>query len=168
MIVFDASTLILITKIGLLDLFLDHSKSLAVIPDEVHKECCNSKKSLDAMMIQKAVDASRIKVHSLKDSRLVSKLQDDFTLGKGEAGALALALEERAHLIAIDDKNGIGACKLLGLSFTTALAILIRSREKGLLEKQASIERLELFAQFGRYRDAIIQDAKSKLEESRD
>lgn len=168
MIAFDASTLILITKIGLLDLFLDHSRGSTVIPDEVHRECCGSKRSFDAMTIQKAVDASRIEVHSLKDSRLASKLQDDFTLGRGEAEALALALERRTELVAIDDKHGIGACKLLGLSFTTALAILVRSREKHLLEKKDAIGKLELLARFGRYRGSIIRDAKSKLEGSHD
>lgn len=77
-------------------------------------------------------------------------------------------IEIHAELVAIDDKHGIGACKLLGLSFTTALAILVRSREKHLLEKKDAIGKLELLARFGRYRGSIIRDAKSKLEGSHD
>jgi predicted nucleic acid-binding protein len=42
-------------------------------------------------------------------------------LGKGEAEAIALALKEKAELLGIDDKNGINACKLLGIRFTTAV-----------------------------------------------
>ncbi len=61
MIVFDASTLILIAKAELLDLFLVNVTVPAAIPGEVEKECCGSKKTLDALIIQKAVDESRIK-----------------------------------------------------------------------------------------------------------
>lgn len=43
--------------------------------------------------------------------------QGRVSLGKGEAEA-------------IDDKNGINACKLLGIAFTTAIGTLVRSREK--------------------------------------
>jgi len=37
-------------------------------------------------------------------------------------------------LLGVDDKNGINACKVLGLAFTTAIGILIRSREKGVVD----------------------------------
>jgi len=49
-----------------------------------------------------------------------------------------------------------------------ALAILVRAREKHLLEKKDAIGNLELLARFGRYRGSIIRDAKSKLEGSHD
>ena len=52
MIVFDASTLILIAKADLLDLFLTSVNVPVAIPGEVEKECCGSKKALDAIIIQ--------------------------------------------------------------------------------------------------------------------
>ena len=76
---------------------------------------------------------SRTKTVVVKNRRLVAKLQADFSLGRGEAEAIALALNEKAEVLGIDDKSGINACKLLGIAFTTAVGILIRSREKGLL-----------------------------------
>jgi predicted nucleic acid-binding protein len=72
-------------------------------------------------MIQKTLDESRIKLVAVKNRKLVAKLQADFSLGKGEAEAIALALKEKAELLGIDDKNGINACKLLGIPFTTAV-----------------------------------------------
>ena len=42
MVVFDASTLILIAKVGLLDLFLTNVSVPVAIPGEVEKECCRS------------------------------------------------------------------------------------------------------------------------------
>jgi len=164
MIVFDASTLILITKVELLDRFLVNAGVTVAIPAEVARECCGSKKALDAVMIQKVLDESRIKAIVVKSRRLVAKLQTDFSLGKGEAEAIALAIGERAQLLGIDDKNGINACKVLGLAFTTAVGILIRSREKGLLEGPEALEKLGRLARHGRYKDSIIEDARLKLE----
>src|SRR3979490_3056531 len=62
MLVFDASTLILMARIELLDKFLDAIPMKAVMPKEVERECCSVKKSLDALQIQRAVDQVRIKV----------------------------------------------------------------------------------------------------------
>jgi predicted nucleic acid-binding protein len=164
MIVFDASTLILIAKVELLDLFLANVSVPVAIPEEVARECCGSKTGLDAAMIQKALDDSRIKTIVVKNRRLVAKLQADFSLGNGEAEAIALAVNEKAQLLGIDDKNGINACKLLGLAFTTAVGILIRSREKRLLKGPEALEKLARLAKYGRYKDSIIDDARLKLE----
>jgi predicted nucleic acid-binding protein len=164
MIVFDASTLILIAKAELLDCFLGSVKLAVAIPREVEKECCGSKKSLDALMIQKVLDESRIKVITVKNGRAVRKLQADFSLGKGEAEAIALTLREKDSLLAIDDRNGINACKLMGIAFTTAVGILIRSREQRLLAGPDSLAKLELLSKYGRYKNSIIEDARLRLE----
>jgi len=149
---------------SLTDLFLTSVGTPVAIPGEVARECCGSKKALDAVLIQKALDESRIKTMVVKNRRLVGKLQADFSLGKGEAEAVALAVNEKAQLLGIDDKNGINACKLLGLGFTTAVGTLIRTREKGLLEGPEALERLARLARYRRYKDSIIGDARLKLE----
>jgi predicted nucleic acid-binding protein len=89
----------------------------------------------------------------------------DFALGGGEVEAIAPALSAKAQLIGIDDKNGINACKLLKLPFATALNILIRMREKGLIEKEAAFIMLAHLERYGRYKSSIIADARSRLEE---
>ena len=95
---------------------------------------------------------------------LVTKLQGDFGLGRGEAEAIVLALAEKAQVLGIDDKNGINACKLLGIAFTTAIGILVRSREKGLLTGGEARAKLTTLAKFGRYKESILEDARGKLE----
>jgi predicted nucleic acid-binding protein len=92
-------------------------------------------------------------------------LQDDFGLGKGEAEAIALCLQEKAQLVATDDKNGINACKLLGIAFTTAPAILIRCREKNLISRSEAFAKLSFLGLYGRYQNSIIEDARQRLEE---
>jgi predicted nucleic acid-binding protein len=164
MIVFDASTLILTAKSELLGLFLAHVHAPAVIPTEVERECCGSKRSLDALVIQRALNESRIKTAAVKNRRVVAKLEADFSLGRGEAEAIALALKVKAQLVGIDDKNGINACKLLGIPFTTAIGILVRSWEKGLLDESEALQKLAALAKHGRYKNSIIEDARRKLE----
>lgn len=164
MIVLDASTLILLAKPELLDLLLAHFSGPVVIPDEVERECCGAKKTLDALVIRRTLDTGRIKTMAVKSRGLVSRLRSDFSLGRGEAEAIALALNQKAQLLAIDDKSGINACKFLGVAFTTALGFLIRSREKQLLDEREALEKLSLLATCGRYKSSIIEDAKQRLE----
>jgi predicted nucleic acid-binding protein len=164
MFVLDASTLILLTKAEFLDPFLAGVKLEVTIPGEVARECCSAKKTLDALKIQKVLDESRIKVILVKNRKLVAKLQADFSLGQGEAEAIGLALKENARIVGIDDKNGINACKLLGIPFATAMGILLRSRERGLLDRSAALVGLASLERYGRYKNSIIEDARLKLE----
>lgn len=164
MIVFNSSTLILLAKAELLDTFLAALDDKVVIPQQVHTECCEEKQSADALLIQRVIQERKIFVQPLKDKRLYMKLLADFPLGKGEAEALALAVSQTARLFATDDKRAIQASKLLKVPFTTALAILARMYEKGLLEKQEARAKLEALRKHGRYKKEIIEDAKSRLE----
>jgi predicted nucleic acid-binding protein len=165
MLIFDSSTLILIAKVELLDVFLKGIGMEIAIPKAVEDECCGGKKTLDALFIRMALDESRIKVRGVKNRKLVTKLEEDFNMGRGESEAIALALEEKALLVGIDDKNGMNACKLAGIPFTTAIGILVRSREKGLIDRGDALVKLSALAKFGWYRNAILEEAKLRLEE---
>jgi predicted nucleic acid-binding protein len=165
MFVFDSSTLILIAKIELLEIFLDEIAMDVAIPEAVERECCGGKMTLDALTIRKVLDQSRIKVISAKNKTIAAKLRRDFSLGIGEAEAIALATLEKTLLLGIDDKSGINACKLLGISFTTAVAILVRSGEKRLISRSGALAKLAELAKYGRYKKSIIEDARMRLEE---
>jgi hypothetical protein len=68
-------TLVLITKVELLDLFLADVSVPVAIPGDVEEECCGLKKALDAVIIQRALNESLIKTVVVKNRRLVAKLQ---------------------------------------------------------------------------------------------
>jgi hypothetical protein len=163
MLIFDSSTLILIAKVELLDAFLNDIGMEIAIPQAVEDECCGGKKTLDALFIRKALDESRIKVRSVRNRKLVAKLKEDFSMGRGESEAIALALQEKALLVGIDDKNGMNACKLTGIPFTTAAGILVRSCEKGLIGRGDALVKLSALATFGWYRNDLLEDAKLRL-----
>ncbi len=164
MIVADASTLILLAKTELLDSFLESIGHKVLIPPEVELECCGAKRSLDALLIEKAVHEKRITVRRFRESRLYEKIRADFMLGKGEAEAIVLGLSSKAKLVCIDDRNGINACKLLKLPFTTAINILVRMRERKLIQKKAALTKLETLERYGRYAQSIVADARVRLE----
>lgn len=65
----------------------------------------------------------------------------------------------------IDDKRGIDACKLTGIPFTTAIAILLRNRQKELIGENEASAHLSALARHGRYKHSILEDAKRRLEE---
>ncbi len=166
MILFDASTLILLAKAELLETLLNHVRQPVVIPQEVAKECCGAKRSLDALMIQKAIDNGQIGVLSVRSRKLSAEIRSDFPLGKGEAEVLTLAAEarERAIVIAIDDRHGINACKLLQVPFATAISILIAMVENGWVEQREALRKLDALERYGRYKAAIVAEARSQLE----
>lgn len=114
-------------------------------------------------MIRERIRADRIVVNHLQDATTANRLIEDFNLGIGEVEALALAMEQQADIVATDDRNGIRACKLLRLRFTTAIGILIRLKERGRLTTSDAGRGLERLAVHGRYRRTILEDARRRL-----
>lgn len=165
MIVLDSSTLILLAKTDLLDPLLERSPTALAIPEAVERECCLGVQSFDALLIRKRLDESKIRTIAVKNKRVATRLARDFNLGRGEAEAIALALQQGAQLVAMDDKNGINACKLVGLPFATAIAMLVRSALRGWLSREEGLRKLEALAKHGRYAKSIIEDARARLEE---
>ena len=166
MIVFDASTLILLAKVEALDTFLGDYKEEVVIPREVEKEA-TAKKTFDGLLISKRLAEGKIRVAEAP-SDVALKLMQDFSLKQGEAEAIALAAKNTDALLATDDKNAIKACKLLKISFTTAVDFIVRASEKNLVKREDALAKLGQLAQYGRYHEGIIKDAERKISGGKD
>ena len=164
MFLFDASTLILLAKTELLDLFLDDLPEKAVITEEVEEECCRKPQAFDSLIIQKAIKERKITVRALSRRSVYQKLQKDLGLGSGEGETLAFALTQKAPIVAIDDRRGIRACKLLKIPFSTAMDIVIRMRQKQVLTKEQALAKVEALARHGRYSEEIIKRATTTVE----
>lgn len=161
MIVFDTSTLILLAKLELLDIFLGDYKGQVLIPNEVEKEA-TAKKTYDGLLIGKRVVEKQIAVVKAQEG-IAEKLMRDFNLNMGEAEAIAVAKEKNGALLATDDKNAIKACKLLNISFATAITFIVRAHEKSLLSQTDALAKLAKLAKFGRYEETIIKEAQLKI-----
>jgi hypothetical protein len=163
MIVFDSSTIILLAKIDILEIFISKFHGKVLIPEKVKKEICTEEVE-ETPLIVKLIEDKKIHVSKAKDRKLIRRLMDDFHIDEGEAEAITLALQEKANIIATDDRNAIRASKLLKLNFTTAIAILIRTFEKKLINKEDALVKLKKLSSVARYSHAIINDAQKLIE----
>ena len=161
MIVFDSSTLILLAKTELIDAIVDGYKGAIVATATVMAEI-TAKESIDGLLVQKLVDAGKIKV-KITTGNEAAKLMSDFAMDKGEAETIATALKNPGSLVATDDRNAIKACKLLGLPFATAIGFLLTLQKKKLLGKEQALMLLEKLSRFGRYRFEIVENARNKI-----
>jgi predicted nucleic acid-binding protein len=166
MIVFDASTLILLTKAELLETFIYASGMDAVAPPAVAREACEEKGSFDALMIKRLIGQKKIAVEPLGERKLFERIRRELGLGLGEAQAIALAVAKKAQLVATDDRSAINACKLVRMPFTTAVGVLTRMHQQGFLDRQEALLKLGTLEREGRYKKSIVSEARSRLEVS--
>ena len=159
MIVFDASTLILLAKVELLRRVVEAVE--VMIPPVVESESTR-KDTLDAGLIRTLIMEGKVKVKRVKEPGLVKRLMEDFRLDEGEAEALDMARGELA-ILATDDGPTIKGCKVLGVEFATALHFLIRARERGVVDTEIALAKLEKLKAYGRYEPRIIEDARHRL-----
>jgi uncharacterized protein len=83
----------------------------------------------------------------VKNTALVSLLRRD--LHQGESEAIALAVELSADKILLDEKDARQAARVLGLSITGVLGILLRGWHEGKISSiKAVTERLQQDASF--------------------
>lgn len=85
-------------------------------------------------------------------------------LDKGEASAIALALESVDALLIIDDLKGRHQAKSLDLKFTGILGILIVAKEKGVITSFTDIIEEIMNTDF-RLSQQLIEEAKRKCGE---
>ena len=129
MIVSNSSPLMNLAIVGHLDLFSKLFEKITV-PQEVREELVvEGKGKPGAKLIEQAnwVEIKKVENHSL-----VQLLNKD--LDRGEAAAIALAVEQQASLILIDETDAREMADLYGIPKTGVLGILIKSKKANLIE----------------------------------
>jgi predicted nucleic acid-binding protein len=162
MIVFDSSTLILLAKIHLLDLIVLNFPGSVVIPEQVKMEVSTEDRE-EVPLILSLIKDKKIKVQKVKNKKDLIKLMEDFNIDLGETEAIAIAVSDKNNVLATDDRNAIRACKILKIDFVTSISILIRAFEKGLLEKEEALIKLQNLQLIGRFKKEIIENAIKQI-----
>ncbi len=127
-VVCDTSPLILLSKIRRLALLTELYDEV-IIPSSVLDEV-GAKPGKEAERIRALLQSP--KFHSRRAmKRILERLPPD--LGRGEREAIALALETKADLVVLDDRQGRRLACEKGLSVTGTVGILIESRERGII-----------------------------------
>jgi predicted nucleic acid-binding protein len=127
-VVSNTSPITNLAAIGQLDL-LFHLYEEIIIPDAVWDELRSMGR--DWPGTQEVRSASWITQRSATNTPLVELLTRD--LDRGEAEAIALALEIGAELLLLDEREGRRAAKRLGLAVIGILGILLDAKRHGCL-----------------------------------
>jgi len=102
------------------------------IPPAVWRELRIGEDLPGSRSMDEALKAGWIQVAAPEDVALVHVLQRE--LDKGEAEAIALALQMKADWTLLDERDGRKMAKSLGLKVTGVLGILLSARRRGQLE----------------------------------
>lgn len=124
-VVSDASPIILLGRVGRLDL-LPALYGRIVVPTPVFREVAHAERPASREFTA-APWIDRVE-SDLDDSTFLNLRRD---LDAGEAAALALAKSLSADLVLIDDREGRRAAAALGLAVKGALGILLAAKRAG-------------------------------------
>jgi predicted nucleic acid-binding protein len=111
--------------ISRLDLVLEQFSEVW-IPHAVEVELGSVPDAVARKSIDNAKRAGWLKSRPATDSNLISLLMVE--LHKGEAEAIALALELKADRLLIDEREGRAMARQLGLKLTGVLGVLLRAK----------------------------------------
>ncbi len=168
-IVSDASTLVLLQKIALLDKLVKNFNF--IIPQEVYNEAVlkgKDIKSKDAYLIENKIKSDIIKVKNVIDKKKFNQLVSEFGLGDGETEAIVLFFQEKADTLATDDHKAINVCKIYGIPFITALTFTLTAFELKTVNKNEASDMIKNLGIYGRYKNQLIYKALSCIGEKND
>jgi predicted nucleic acid-binding protein len=159
MIVSNASTLILLAKVGVVRKFID-AFGVITIPGEVVKEIIAGD-TFDSKILEKEINDNHIVVKKIRSS--TENVLKEFKMHEGEAEAFVLYNECSAKVILTDDGELIKLCKLFDIPFINALAIITRMFEKGILTHIEACEYLQKLNDYGRYSEKVYDYFKQEV-----
>lgn len=150
MLVSNTSTLVLLAKTTLLEVWITHAGPI-VIPLDVQEEATKNKEYYDALIIKKFIDDKKILVQKAPLPKIQAVMKE-FRLDIGEAAAYALFNPKKHEALMTDDGELIKVCKIEGIPFVGALGIAAALYKKGILSQEIALKKIENLWRIGRYR----------------
>ena len=127
-VVADTGPLIALARIGRLDL-LRRLYGRVVVPLAVHTELAMDSNRPGAKVLAGAFAAGWIVVETVTD--LSVRLELDQLLGSGEAEAIALAEQEDARFLLVDDARGRRTARARGVPVVGVVGVLLAAKSRG-------------------------------------
>ena len=161
-VVSNTSTLILLAKIDMLGIWREQVANIIIPPDVMH-EVQQKREEYDARLIAKYVQEGKITIEKPALERVRAAIHS-FRLDVGEAAAYALFNPKKHHALMTDDGELIKLCKLEGIPYIGALAIVVWVWERQKINTDTARDTIEKLRTIGRYRQDIITHFLSKLD----
>jgi len=141
LVVSDSSTLIHLAAIGRLTLLKEFYRHITVPPAVWREVVEEGAGRAGAVEVEQARQTGWIEVVAPTDTALLRLLRRD--LDDGESEVIALAVEQQAQLVLLDESDARRVADLYGLSKTGVIGLLIRARQEGCIGSlKAELDRL--------------------------
>lgn len=147
-IVSDTTPLITLLKIDRIDL-LEKLFGSVKIPPSVYNELSSNKIFKNEALIIKNV--SYINLLPIKNKDKVESIMEKYSLDIGESEAIALALENNAEAILMDEKKGREASISLNIKAIGTIGILSLSYELGYFSKEDMLAYINILKSANRF-----------------
>lgn len=155
--VVNASPVITLAKAGYLHLFDQLSPDI-LIPEPVIEEILAGPPSDPARKAIESGWGNRSSPGPIPDRVL------EWGLGAGESSVVALALADPVRAAVLDDAAARSCARTLGVPFLGALAVVLRSKQAGLIESAATV--MHALRQAGlRLDDRTLRTALKQIDE---
>lgn len=127
-VIVNSTPLIALCRIGCLNI-LEKMYHEIIIPSAVYLEVTAKE---DEVCMQ--VRAARDWIHVEQIQDITEKKMYKAKLHDGEVEVMILAQEQKANLVVIDDNAAKKTAKYLGLTVTGTLGVLIKAKQRGMIE----------------------------------
>jgi predicted nucleic acid-binding protein len=145
-VVSNTSPILNLAIIGELSLLQDQFGEV-MIPEAVLEELQVKGNLPGSKDVRDAIKAGWIRIETVKQDPLVRAMQRD--LDKGEAEAIALAMQVNAEWVLMDERDGRKAAKSMKLKVVGVLGILLKAQREGRLRSlREAMDRLREKAGF--------------------
>jgi len=161
--VLDSSAIIALSQLRYWK-YLNQILDEILVPHAVFEEICVKGRGLPGdAELRRLLNEGLVTVRKIRNRVLVDALLDPLALG--EAEVLALAIEENADYVVIDDKMARVRAGNMGLKVIGTLRILRMIFDANLIDKNEFIRALETLKNIGfRISDKIIERVKQELD----
>src|SRR3989344_3650252 len=154
-IIIDASSLILLSRASVLELFV--SRNDIIMPIVVYNEVVKGKEKgrEDSMLVEKLVQENKLKLKTPRKSTKV-KIQKLFNIKAGELEVISLAYKTK-HNVLSDDKKCLNVAKILGISFMISLDVIMAMHKKNIISKGKVLLCIDKLEEYGWYSKDLIK-----------
>ena len=161
--VLDSSAIIALSQLRYWK-YLNQILDEILVPRAVYEEICVKGRGLPGdAELRRLLNEGLVTVRKIRNRVLVDALIDPLALG--EAEVLALAIEENADYVVIDDKMARVRARNMGLKVIGTLRILRMIFDAKLIDKNEFLRALEMLKNIGfRISDKIIERVKQEID----
>ena len=160
-IIADATSLILLSKISILETFANRND--VVTSELIYKEVIKGKEKgmMDSILTEKLVQENKLKVKT-PNNYTKTNIEKLFNLRFGELEVISLAYKTK-NIVLSDDKKCINVAKALGINFITTPDVVVALHKKDAITKEKALQCITSLEDYGWYSKELIKIYRERV-----